>query len=322
MSNPIHTLAIMVTNRCNARCLHCAFWSQEHGHEEISDFAPYYRLIEDLATISPGSTLTLTGGEPFLCTELFDLIRSAKSLGQKKVVIPTNGLALKEDRVPQLCQTGVDELVISLDGFAETHDQMRGVPGAYNQVWRLIDSIHSQEIHPDTLLLLTICRQNIGEMRRFISEVLKDPRIARICFQVITQPMPAVFDSQWQASSQLWPEDFDQVSKELGWLIEQKENGARIHNQVSQLQTMIRYFKTPDNLIWKSCNVGTRYLLVGTDGLVKNCINKPPIGNIRSDKLQDILSSPQTVDQLAEMSRCKENCHFLVNCGFLEGKLI
>ena len=320
MPPPIHTLAIVLTERCNARCAHCAYWQDRAGTAEIEDFSPFYRAIEDAARLSPGVVITLTGGEPFLCPELFPLIRHAKARPAGKVVVPTNGLALPDDRVAELCRTGLDEIVLSLDGFEATHDRLRGVPGAFGRVRRLIERIHAEPRRPETLVLATISAANLDEFRDFALFLRDDRRIARVVLQAITQPMPAPADPAWHARHALWPRDGAKIDALFGWLIARRDD-LRLHNGAAQLATMKRYFREPDRLVWKSCNVGTRYLCVLPDGHVLNCILRGPIGNVRRDRLDAIVASAETAAQVREMEACRLNCHFLVNCGFLEGEL-
>jgi MoaA/NifB/PqqE/SkfB family radical SAM enzyme len=320
MPAPIHTLALNLTARCNARCLHCTYWRQDAPQAEIEDFAPLYRAIEDGARHSPGLVIAFTGGEPFLVPELFPLIRHAKAQAAGKVIVTTNGLALPDARVAELCETGLDELLISLDGFEATHDRLRGVPGAFRRARRLIESVWARPKRPLVLAMATISAANLAEFRDFATFLRDDPRVARTVLQAVTQPMPAPAVPRWQDESDLWPRDLNSVDALFDWLIAHRDD-LRIHNGAAQLATMKRYFHEPDRLVWRSCNVGTRYLNVLTDGRVLNCIQRPPIGNIRRDRIPDMLASAETAAQVAEMESCRRNCHFLVNCGFVEGEL-
>jgi MoaA/NifB/PqqE/SkfB family radical SAM enzyme len=317
--DPIHTLALNLTARCNARCAFCAYWHDHADLPEVRDFAPFYQAITDAARLSPSVVVALTGGEPFLVPEVFPLARHAKASGARKVVVTTNGLAVPDAYIAEFGGS-VDELIVSLDGFAATHDRLRGVPGAFRRVTELIGRVHAEPVHPDTLVLAVISAANLEEFRDFVTWAAADRRIARIVLQAITQPMPAPSDARWHERSDLWPRDPEKTDALLDWLIEHRAP-LRIHNEPAQLATMKRYFRDPGRLVWQECTVGTRYLAVLTDGRVLNCVSRPAIGNINERPLAEILAAPSTAGRLAEMAACRLNCHFLVNCGFAEGEL-
>lgn len=90
------------------------------------------KLIDELAEMGV-MMLVFSGGEPLLRKDLFDLAKCASLKG----VIPgigTNGTLIDNEAVEKLENSGVRYLLVSLDGASpETHDRVRGVPGAFNK---------------------------------------------------------------------------------------------------------------------------------------------------------------------------------------------
>jgi MoaA/NifB/PqqE/SkfB family radical SAM enzyme len=130
-------LIFFITGKCNARCRHCFYWKNlgpTHAGPSLAE-------IESLARSMPAfRLLVIGGGEPTLrddLTAVVDLFRRHNKV--EDVVIPTNGLL--PDRIAQLA-AGLAQIDpelriavhLSLDGFAETHDRLRGVPGAFDRV--------------------------------------------------------------------------------------------------------------------------------------------------------------------------------------------
>jgi MoaA/NifB/PqqE/SkfB family radical SAM enzyme len=133
-----------VTYRCDARCVMCSIWqTDKSGELSLEDWRGTLgdRLFAGVESVS------LTGGEPTLRR---DLPRLTELLIQKlpalrRLTITTNALAT--ERVVQQCETvlhlsaahGVGLFVgISLDGLGAVHDEMRGIPGAFDSVERTL----------------------------------------------------------------------------------------------------------------------------------------------------------------------------------------
>lgn len=129
---PGPTQAILaVTYRCNARCGMCDIWRKEHLPEVEPSF--YYHLPPSLREIN------LSGGEPFLRDDLEKIVAViTERLPRVRILISSNGLLA--DRIARLApalrkinpRLG---LRVSIDGFAETHDRIRGIPGAHERAW-------------------------------------------------------------------------------------------------------------------------------------------------------------------------------------------
>jgi len=132
---PMDMLILFVTGRCNAKCQHCFYWQnlgRDHEGLELN------HLAQIASSMPPFRTLLLSGGEPTLREDLPQLIRIFVTFNRiRNVSIPTNGL------LPQKLTFLAEEIVnispkllvsfnVSIDGFADIHDQIRGVPGAYD----------------------------------------------------------------------------------------------------------------------------------------------------------------------------------------------
>lgn len=122
---------IAVTYRCNARCTMCDIWRKERAAEVEPSY--YYHLPPSLREIN------LTGGEPFLRDDLEQIVTVlAERTPRARIVISSNGLlterlAAVAPRLQKIApRLGVR---LSIDGDRETHDRLRGIPGAYDKAW-------------------------------------------------------------------------------------------------------------------------------------------------------------------------------------------
>ena len=152
-SKPL-TLLLLVNRGCNLRCSFCDLW-EDHVHMPIDRALA---LLDEAVAIGV-KTLVLTGGEPFLHPGLFTLVRAAKDRGLG-VNITTNGTRI-EARWDELVSSGVDSLSFSLDGLAETHDRLRGQPGAWRRTLRGLDAVRAWG-GAATSVYFTANRENIG----------------------------------------------------------------------------------------------------------------------------------------------------------------
>ena len=133
------SITLFLTHRCNLRCKMCGQWGEagvtkkenfQAFKEELS-LEQYRKLLDDLAKVDRPS-ITLFGGEPLLYPACLDLVRYIKSKGIHCLMI-TNG-SLLVDAAESLVEAGLDELNISLDGDGLLHDQIRGLPGLFEQI--------------------------------------------------------------------------------------------------------------------------------------------------------------------------------------------
>jgi AdoMet-dependent heme synthase len=122
-----------LTQRCNLECAHC-YMSAFAGADARGELttAECRRVIDEIATVNPNVFLILTGGEPFLRRDLFEIAACA---AEKRftTVLGTNGVLLREKEAALMRQHGVLGASISLDSTDRAkHDAFRHLPGAWD----------------------------------------------------------------------------------------------------------------------------------------------------------------------------------------------
>jgi radical SAM protein with 4Fe4S-binding SPASM domain len=129
-----------ITYRCNERCEHC--YLEHHGRDELS-IAEIRALLEQLADAGV-FFLTISGGEPFLRPDCFEIISHARSLGFN-VKLKTNALLIRDRDAARLRELNVEQIQISVYSHRpEIHDAITKVPGSLR---RTLAAIRLLRIH-------------------------------------------------------------------------------------------------------------------------------------------------------------------------------
>src|SRR4030042_6681158 len=127
---PLRMVAWELTRSCNLACVHCRASSERGPYPGELTTEECYRVMDDIASFSK-PVIILTGGEPLLRTDLFDLSAYGSKKGLR-MVMATNGTLLTEEMIQKLKGSGIQRISISLDGpDAETHDAFRKAKGSF-----------------------------------------------------------------------------------------------------------------------------------------------------------------------------------------------
>ncbi len=121
------SITFRVTTACNLKCKMCHFVGLSGRYIDPSVLRNTLRSIRGIKPY-----IILTGGEPLLHPEIIDMIKEAKKQGFF-VLLVSNGFFLR-DKAEEIVHSGLDVLVISLDGVGEVHDIIRGKVGLFERV--------------------------------------------------------------------------------------------------------------------------------------------------------------------------------------------
>ena len=115
--------------RCNLNCIHCYSLSTDVDFPGELTTAEVFKVMDDLKTARV-PVLILSGGEPLLRRDIFEISARAKEMGFY-VGLSSNGALIDEPTAERIGAVGYDYVGISLDGIGPVHDRFRRVPGAY-----------------------------------------------------------------------------------------------------------------------------------------------------------------------------------------------
>jgi len=128
-------IAWETTQRCNLRCVHCRCSSDLEASEGDFTTDEGKRLIDDIVDFcSP--VLVLSGGEPLLRKDIFELARYGTDKGLR-MCMATNGTLIDDGVCEQMKVSGIRIVSLSLDGStAEIHDNFRDCAGSFDGIIR------------------------------------------------------------------------------------------------------------------------------------------------------------------------------------------
>lgn len=129
----LYNLFWETTLRCNAKCKHCGSRAGENVHLEneltTDEIKKALKSIADKYNTNK-ILINVTGGEPLIRQDLFEVMTYANSLGYNWGMT-TNGILINDDIIEKMKSSGMSTISISLDGLEKVHNEFRGVPNSF-----------------------------------------------------------------------------------------------------------------------------------------------------------------------------------------------
>ncbi|MBN2723492.1 MAG: radical SAM protein [Deltaproteobacteria bacterium] len=135
------------TRECNLSCLHCgsdcSADPEIKGVETEKIKSVFYEIAQRWDP--RGIMLVVTGGEPLVRKDLFEVLGYASQLGYRTGMV-TNGYILNKKAAIKIIQTGISSIVVSLDGPEAIHDWLRNRKGSYKRAVDALSFLTEQKI--------------------------------------------------------------------------------------------------------------------------------------------------------------------------------
>jgi Fe-coproporphyrin III synthase len=184
-----------VGRRCNLHCVHCYSDSANRTYPGELTTAEGAALLDDLADFGI-PVLLLSGGEPLMRPDIFELIAHARSRGLR-TTLSTNGTLISADVAARLRALDVSYVGISLDGIGATNDMFRGHKGAFDKA--MAGFRHCKAVDQRVGLRMTLTRRNCQDLDS-IFDFIEAEEIDRACFYHL------VYSGRGSASDELTPD--------------------------------------------------------------------------------------------------------------------
>lgn len=152
------------TKACLLACKHCRAEAIKNALPGELTTEEGFKFIESLTNFGkPYPVLIITGGDPLMRTDIYDLIEYANSLSIPVSLAPSVTPRLTRDSIRKIKELGVRTVSISLDGATpKTHESIRGIQGHFETTINTISTLVSEGI---TVQINTaVMRDNVLEL--------------------------------------------------------------------------------------------------------------------------------------------------------------
>lgn len=174
-----------ITPRCNMNCKHCLFFqANQKGIKQELSTEEVMKIIHNVAQDKSVKAIWLSGGEPLLREDIVSVCQEITDCGIEPS-LSTNGVLLTSDLISHLHQAGVNYIHLSLDGAkAETHNRLRGVPFAYEQLMKVMDLLNNSPIRTGASFMVT--EESIDEVEDVV-EIALEKGLSVMSFYLVAE---------------------------------------------------------------------------------------------------------------------------------------
>lgn len=325
-----NSLFLFVTSRCNSLCRTCFYFDKLNSRDDLT-----LEQIERLsATAGTFRKLWISGGEPFLRPELGEILTMfVRDNGVRNINLPTNGLMAEKifqtiDYVLENTSGASIDLNFSLDGLANTHDAIRGVPNNFVrtlETMRQAERRYGGERRLRRNVLTVITRENYQEVLRLGLQLLENTESSGHYFQTVRGGGP---DASLQRMSR---EQLAELHRRLmpvhrvyaRKLFAHLPAGARHVAEMYYLGNLRLHFDLHERCFdgptrWPmACTAGQTSLVVDHNGKFRSCEMRPVIGDLAEFDydVRAALGSAQMQREVAAIPQ--DNCWCTHSC-FIE----
>ncbi len=289
MEYKLYIVSWNVTRRCNLHCPHCYLPARESGNNPGTPMAgelttdEALQVIDQIALVNPETLLILSGGEPLLREDLFDLAGYAAGKGMM-VVVGSNGLLIDDSVAFKLKQSGISGVSISLDSVdPQIHDRIRSVEGAWESAVKAVRICQSKGLAVQ--INTTVTRANYYEIPRLIP-------YSRILGAKVFSPFFLICTGRGEELIDITPEKYEEI---MSLILKSQEDydGMMIRVRCAPAVRRILYQKDPNspllNMNIGRCLAGLHYCRITPEGDVTPCPYIPvSVGNVKRRSLKEL----------------------------------
>ncbi|HEX2967321.1 MAG TPA: radical SAM protein [Syntrophorhabdaceae bacterium] len=305
---PLRMVAWELTRNCNLNCIHCRASASLGPHTNELTTDECKNVLDGIAAFAV-PTIIITGGEPLMRDDVFEIIEYGTKKGLR-LVIAINGTLLTRVKAERLKTSGIKRVSLSLDGIEPaTHDRFRGVEGSFKAV------MHAAEILRATGLSFqintTITRLNADIIEAMYALVRSIGAVAWHIFLLVP-----VGRGEGLKGVEL---DAAMYEEKLHHLCEMEQRNE-IEMKVTCAPHYYRIQKergiTPKS---GGCLAGKSFLFISHRGIAQPCgYLDIPSGDIRTAGVQKVWLESDVFNSLRNLSSYKGKCgrcRFLAICG-------
>lgn len=298
---------IMLSWKCNLRCVMCSVWKQERFKQaRTSDFL---RFIDNLPSLD---LVKISGGEPFLrsdCTEIISHLQ--KKHHPYCITVISNGTMTERvvDFAKHCGRPGL-HLRLSLEGRGKIHDKLRGCPGCFDKTMATLEAL---------LPIMQQRRFTIGINYNVNKETIEDlPWILELCRREKLNFIPGFWvvpflEPGRPEDSKALIDDMDDFRRRLEDIYRQKEGFSPWEAFLLKRTVLGLYDQAMQSCDDKrfACRANRSILYIMPDGSLVTCgLRQEVLGNLMFQSFNDIWQSEKVRQARDVVDSCSGCCQY------------
>jgi len=303
-----------MTRRCNLRCVHCRSSSEAEvcGHPNF-DTQTAFRVVDNICAFA-SPVLVLSGGEPLLREDIFDIAAYGTQKGLR-VCMATNGTLVTDAVCERILAAGIRMVSLSLDGASpEVHDNFRSQKGAFLGTLNATRLFRKHGI--SFLINSSFTKRNQGEIAKTYALAKEMGATAWYMFMVVPTGRgeevvaelipPADYDAilDWHAEMEKQEDEMlvrPTCAPHYYRVVLQK---AKADGEKYKRRSLA--FSTGGS---KGCLAGQLICFIDVDGEVLPCSYFPvSAGNVRKQSFEEIWKEGKVFQDMRDFGRLKGRC--------------
>ena len=307
----LRLVAWEITRNCNLNCVHCRAAATMGPYSGELDTQSAFRLLDQMRELGQPIVI-LTGGEPLLRKDIFDVAKYGSEKGLRMVMAP-NGTLITEENARKLADAGIKRISISLDGSTkESHDKFRGVDGAYEGALRGIE--HAKKAGIEFQINTTITKANLEQIPDIQKLAVDLGAVAHHIFLLVpTGRGKYILDQEITA---------EQYEETLNWFYDQRDKTPlqlkatcaphyyRILRQRAKEEGKKVTFESHGlDAVTRGCLGGTGFCFISHTGIVQPCgFLNLECGDVTKDSFANIWRNSKIFNDLRNYDQLKGKC--------------
>jgi heme b synthase len=307
----LRLIAWETTRSCNLSCIHCRAAAEKGPYEGELDTKEAFEFLDTVASFSK-PVIILTGGEPLMRPDIYELAAYGTKLGLR-MVMATNGTLVDETSIQKMIDSGIQRMSVSIDGAnATSHDNFRRMPGAFDASLKALEIAKKAGL--EYQINTTITKINLDEIPAILDLTVSLGAVAHHIFLLVPTGRGKELEEQ-----EIPPEEYERT---LNWFYDQRDKVPlqlkatcaphyyRILRQRSKAEGKKVTFETHGlDAVTRGCLGGVGFCFVSHIGEVQPCGYLEAFsGDIRKTNFKEIWEKSEVFTRLRDFDALEGKC--------------
>ncbi|MDJ0912925.1 MAG: heme b synthase [Desulfobacterales bacterium] len=310
-ADQLRLVAWEITRNCNLSCIHCRASATRGPYTGELETQRCLQLLDQIAEVG-NPIVILTGGEPLLRDDIFNIARYGTDKGLRMVMAP-NGTLINAEMAQKLAGAGIKRISISLDGATpESHDEFRCVQGAFEGAIQGIT--HAKEAGIEFQINTTITKTNLKEIPKIQNLAVSLGAVAHHIFLLVpTGRGKYILDQEITAQ---------EYEKTLNWFYDQRDQTALqlkatcaphyyriLRQRAKQDGTSVTFETHGLDAVTRGCLGGTGFCFISHQGVVQPCgFLQVNCGDVTQSSFAEIWKNSKQFKSLRNFNELQGKC--------------